>query len=258
MLRLRDRWPGGALRSIDVARIFRLCCPARAVINGFIAIIISMLPIRRSVLKLRLGVAALILGALAVGAGYYAKYAARGEVAQQQALRDQVRDEIQTRILEGRTLLGQIRDARRELPSRPADEWALRSENYLRDKLGERYVQRFRKVQRSLRRCPDRGPRMGYWRAVRNRVVALELIAAELTEPPDVAVPAPPVASTAPPAATPAPPAAAPARPQRPQRRPSSQCPRSGKLGSGRLGSDKLGLNKKGGQPAALSLPVVL
>jgi len=29
------------------------------------------------------------------------------------------------------------------------------------------------------------GPRMGYWRAVRNRVVALELIAAELTDPPE-------------------------------------------------------------------------
>jgi len=191
---------------------FGFVAPALAVINGFIAIIISMLPIRRSVLKLRLGVAALVLGALAIGAGYYAKYAARGEVAQQQALRDQVREELQTRILEGRTLLGQIRDAQRELPARPADEWALRSENYLRDKLGERYVQRFRKEANELYGdAPIPGPRMGYWRAVRNRVVALELIASELTEPPDIVAPAPPVASTTPPVAAPAPPATAPA-----------------------------------------------
>ena len=32
---------------------------------------------------------------------------------------------------------------------------------------------------------------MGYWRAVRNRVVNLELIAAELSEPPQPAPPAP-------------------------------------------------------------------
>jgi hypothetical protein len=187
---------------------FGFVAPALAVINGFIAIIISMLPIRRSVLKLRLGVTALVIGALAIGAGYYAKYAARGETEQQQALRNQVRDEIQTRILEGRTLLGQIRDAQRELPARPADEWALRSENYLRDRLGDRYVQRFRKESNDLYGdAPIPGPRMGYWRAVRNRVVALELIAAVLGEPPAVTSPAPPVASTTPPAPAPAMPA---------------------------------------------------
>jgi hypothetical protein len=190
---------------------FGFVAPALAVINGFIAIIISMLPIRRSVAKLRLGVAALILGALAIGAGYYAKYAARSQNEQQQSLRDQVREDIQTRILEGRTLLGQIRDAQRELPARPADEWALRSENYLRDKLGERYVARFRKESNDLYGdAAIPGPRMGYWRAVRNRVVALELIAAELTEPPEVTTPAPPVAAA--PAPAPAP-SAAPAAP---------------------------------------------
>ena len=184
---------------------FGFVAPALAVINGFIAIIISMLPIRRSVLKLRLGVAALILGALAIGAGYYAKYAARGQTEQQQALRSQIREQIQTYILEGRTLLGQIRDAQRELPAKPADEWALRAETYLRDRFGERYVARFRKEANDLYGdAPIPGPRMGYWRPVRNRVVALELIASELTEPPDVSAPAPPVASTTPPAPAPA------------------------------------------------------
>ena len=41
--------------------------------------------------------------------------------------------------MEGRELLGQIRDARRDLPTTAADEWAQRAEIYLRDKLGERY-----------------------------------------------------------------------------------------------------------------------
>jgi hypothetical protein len=181
---------------------FGFVAPALAVINGFIAIIIAMLPIRRSVAKLRLGVTALALGAVAVGAGYYAKHAARVQTEQQQAVRNQVREQVETHILEGRTLLGQIRDAQRELPARPADEWALRSENFLRARLGERYVSRFRKEANDLYGDTSiPGPRMGYWRAVRNRVVALELIASELTEPPD---PAPPPA--------PAPPATPPGR----------------------------------------------
>ena len=173
---------------------FGFVAPALAVINGFIAIIISMLPIRRSVAKLRLGVAALVLGAIAVGAGYYAKHAAGSAAEQQQTVRNQIREQIETNILEGRTLLGQIRDAQRELPSRPADEWAQRSEVYLRDRLGERYVLRFRKDANDLYGDASiAGPRMGYWRAVRNRVVNLELIAAELTEPPQPAAPpAPP------------------------------------------------------------------
>ena len=173
---------------------FGFVAPALAVFNGFIAVIIAMLPIRRSVLKLRLGVVALILGAVAVGAGYYAKYAGNIQAEQQQAARDQIRDQIGTYILEGRTLLGQIRDAQRELPARPADEWALRSENYLRARLGDRYVTRFRKEANDLYgEASIPGPRMGYWRAVRNRVVALELIASELAEPPEILPPpAPP------------------------------------------------------------------
>jgi hypothetical protein len=175
---------------------FGFVAPALAAINGFLAITISMLPTRRSVLKLRLGVTALAIGALAIGADYCAKYEARGEAEHKQALRNQVRDEIQTRMLGGRTLLGQIRDAQRELPARRADEWALRSENYLRDRLGDRYVQRFRKESGNIYGNPAiPAARMGYWQAVRNRVVALELIAAELGELSDVTAPAP-VAST--------------------------------------------------------------
>lgn len=171
---------------------FGFVAPALAVLNGLIAIVIALLSIRRSVLKLRLGVTALVFGIIAVGASYYAKHSTRIQTEQQQAERNTVREQIETYILEGRTLLGQIRDAQRELPSRPADEWAQRSELYLRDRLGERYVTRFRKDANDLYGDTSiAGPRMGYWRAVRNRVVNLELIAAELSEPPQPAPPAP-------------------------------------------------------------------
>jgi hypothetical protein len=154
-----------------------------AVVNGLLAIIIALLPVRRSVAKLRLGVTALLLGVLAIGATFYTRYHARAQIEQQQADRGQVREQLETSILEGRTLLGQIKDTQRELPSRPADEWAQRTEIFLRDKLGERYVTRFRKEVNDLYGEPTLPvARMGYWRAVRNRVVNLELIAAEFPE----------------------------------------------------------------------------
>jgi hypothetical protein len=132
-------------------------------------------------------VTALIIGVIAVGAGAYGNYAARSDVNRQQAERAQVREQIENFILEGRTLLGQIKDAQRELPTRAADEWALRAETYLRDKLGDRYVGRFRKdVNELYGDAAIAAPRMGYWRAVRNRVVNLEMLAAELSEAPAV------------------------------------------------------------------------
>jgi type II secretory pathway pseudopilin PulG len=167
---------------------------AIAVINGLLAIIVALLPVRRSVAKLRLGVVALVLGAAAVGATFYLKHDARVQDERQQADRREVRERLETFTLEGRTLLGQIRDMQRQLPTKPADEWAQRAEIYLRDKLGERYVARFRKdVNDMYGDAAVPAARLGYWRAVRNRVVNLEMITAELPEqPPPPPAPSPP------------------------------------------------------------------
>jgi hypothetical protein len=151
-----------------------------AAINGVIAIAVALLPMRRSVAKLRLAVAAIVLGVLAIGATVYARHHNRVQLEQRQAERRESRERLETFVLEGRTLLNQIKDANRELPTRPADEWAQRVEVYLRDKLGERYVTRFRKEVNELYGDPAiAAARLGYWRAVRNRVVNLEMISAE-------------------------------------------------------------------------------
>jgi len=156
-----------------------------AAINGLLAITIALLPIRRSVAKLRLAVVAIVLGAAAVGAAVYGKHDARVQMERQQADRREIRERLETFILEGRTLLGQIRDPQRELPNRPADEWAQRAEIYLRQKLGERYVARFRKDANDMYGdAAVPAPRLGYWRAVRDRVVNLEMISAEFPEQP--------------------------------------------------------------------------
>lgn len=157
---------------------------AVAAINGLLAIVIALLPVRRSVIKLRLGVAALVLAGLGLGAAAFSKHYERVQQDMRAADRSEIREKVETFILEGRTLLAQISDAQRELPTRPADEWAQRAEVYLRDKLGERYVSRFRRDIDDLYGDAAIAPaRLGYWRAVRNRVVNLERINAEFTPP---------------------------------------------------------------------------
>jgi hypothetical protein len=154
---------------------------ALAVVNGLIAITVALLPMRRSVYKLRLGAAALVLGALAVGATFYAKTRAYIQVERQQSDRAEIRTRLETFITQGQDLLREIRDADRALPTTAADEWAQRAEIFLRDRLGERSVVRFRKDANELYGddATVAAPRMGYWRAVRNRVVNLETLSAE-------------------------------------------------------------------------------
>ncbi len=156
-----------------------------AVINGLIAFTIALLPVRRSVYKLRLGAMALVLGALAVGATFYARYYAYIQVERQQSDRAEIRNRLDNFILEGRGLLEQIKDAGHALPAAAADEWAQRAEIYLRDKVGQRYVVRFRKEADEMYGddASVSASRLGYWRAVRNRIVNLEAINAEFVEP---------------------------------------------------------------------------
>jgi hypothetical protein len=157
-----------------------------AVVNGLIAITIALLPMRRSVYKLRLGALALMLGGLAVGAAFYTTYRSYVQTERQQTDRAEIHLRLAGFIAEGRELLGQIRDGRHEMPTAAADQWAQRAEIYLRDRVGERYVTRFRADVNEL--YGDDAAviesRLGYWRAVRNRIVNLEAINAEFPEQP--------------------------------------------------------------------------
>lgn len=152
-----------------------------AVINGLIAITIGLLPVRRSVLKLRLGAAALVLGALAVAATFYGTYRAYVQLERQQSVRAEIRKELDSFTAEGQALLEQIGAANRELPTRAADEWAQQAEIFLRNRLGEHAVARFRREANTLYGDDSHiaAARIGYWRAVRDRVVNLEAINAE-------------------------------------------------------------------------------
>jgi hypothetical protein len=157
-----------------------------AVVNGLIAIGIAVLPARRSVYKLRLGAAALMLGAFAVGAEFYARYHAYVQIERQQSDRVEVLKRLGALIAEGRELLGQIKDAGVDLPAAAADTWAQLVEFFLRDKLGESAIARFRKPAGEMYGTDTSvaAPRLAYWRAVRDRIINLEAIAAEFAERP--------------------------------------------------------------------------
>jgi hypothetical protein len=157
---------------------------AIAVVNGLIAIVVAMLPVRRSVAKLRLGAAAVVLGVLAVGGTLVSLYSMRVQQERQLSDRREIRQRIDGFIQEGQTLLAQIGDSRRELPTRLADEWAQRTEIFLRGRLGELYVVRFRReVNEMYGDAPIAAARIDYWRAVRDRLVNLEMMAAEFPPP---------------------------------------------------------------------------
>lgn len=159
---------------------------AFAVLNALIATLIARLPDRRSVYKLRLAVATMLIGAVAIGASIYAHRNFRQRIEHQQSDRMELRKRIENFALEGRGLLDQIKEPQRELPARQADEWAQRTEIYLRTRLGERYVARFRRDVGALYGDDQTiaAARLGYWRAVRNRVANLDLIGAEFADPP--------------------------------------------------------------------------
>jgi hypothetical protein len=157
-----------------------------AVVNGGLAFLIAKLPARSSVLRLRLGAAAIALGLIAVGAAVYARYQASAQTDRQQSDRIDTRKRLDNFVLEGRALLGQIKDGQRELPARDADEWAQRVEILLRDRLGDRALIRFRREMPEIYGDDASVPpaRLPYWRAVRNRTVNLEMISAELGDTP--------------------------------------------------------------------------
>jgi hypothetical protein len=164
--------------------LFGFVGAAIAVINGLIAIVVALLPVRRSVVKLRLGAAALVLGGLAVAATGLAWYDARAQHERQLSEGRELRGQLEAIIMEGQALLAQIGSPQRELPNRAADEWAQRTEIFLRDKFGEIHVARFRREVNEMYGDAAVPPaRLAYWRAVRNRLVNLEMMAGELPPP---------------------------------------------------------------------------
>lgn len=155
--------------------------PVAALVNAFLAIAVALLPLKSPKTKLRIGIAAVVLGVLAIGATMYSEYLGHRQQEQQRAYRVDTRDQLDALIVEGTALVSQIGEPQQALPVRQADQWAQKAEALLSERLGNAYVARFRSdiVPLVGESTSVPGDRLGYWRAVRNRVVQLQRIAAE-------------------------------------------------------------------------------
>jgi hypothetical protein len=152
-----------------------------AVINALLALIIAVLPRGSQLTKMRIGAIAVALGLFAVVAALYPQDDAQGAQAQQQrSERREIRRQLDGFVRDGTALLAKIKDSKQALPNKQADLWAQQAEIYLRDRLGERYVARYRADLGDLYGDTNVAhERLGYWRAVRTRVINLEKVSAE-------------------------------------------------------------------------------
>ena len=147
-----------------------------AVVNGVLAIMIALMPRGSQVAKVRIGVLALALGILAIVAAFIPGSPAD----QQQAERSDIRDRLDGFVHDGMVLLRKIKDPKQALPNQEADRWAQQAEIFLRERLGESYVTRYRADLTEVFGDADvAANRLGYWRAVRNRVINLQNVSAE-------------------------------------------------------------------------------
>jgi hypothetical protein len=151
-----------------------------AVVNGVLAIMIALMPRGSQVAKVRIGVLALALGVLAIVAAFIP-----GPPADQlQAERRDIRDRLDGFVHDGMVLLRKIKDPKQALPNQEADRWAQQAEIFLRERLGESYVTRYRADLTEMFGDADvAANRLGYWRAVRSRVINLQNVSAEFPPP---------------------------------------------------------------------------
>jgi hypothetical protein len=153
-----------------------------AAVNGVLAITIALMPRGSQVAKVRIGALAFVLGLLALIAALY-PHSPSG-VPQQAAAEGDVRSTLDGFIRDGTALLRQIKDPQQSLPNKQADLWAQQAELFLRERLGEPYVVRYRAdLTEMFSESEVPAERLGYWRAVRNRVINLQKVSAEFPLP---------------------------------------------------------------------------
>jgi len=155
-----------------------------AALNGILAFAIAVMPRGSQRAKVQVGIAALVLGLLAIGTAVYSSYDSQSQQERRLADRREIRERLDGFIKDGTILLAQIKDTRQRVPTSQADLWAQRAETFLKERLGDAYVARYRAdINPMLFSDADiPADRRPYWRAVRNRVLSLEAMSAEFPQ----------------------------------------------------------------------------
>lgn len=155
-----------------------------ALILSTLALVMAQFPIGSTEAKwANIGVV-IFFNVIAAGAVIYAQYHTTTKAKTQAADRRATRDQIGNFIAQGNELLAAIRDKKNDFDKvqNEINGWASKVEDFLRVKLGDSYVVRFRNTENMPLGEPIgvSQPRLGYWRGVRARVLNLDRFSGEL------------------------------------------------------------------------------
>jgi hypothetical protein len=155
---------------------------AVAVLNGFIAVLIAQLFQDYPAAKVLLVASAGLLGVAAVCATFYTQHQIVATRDAETARRLAIRDGLGSFVAEGNDLMGQCRDATKQVPLGQTYEWANRVEAFLSAQLDQSYVNRFRNSTGVLPVSPAGlgGEHLNVWNYIYSRVFRLEQFSQQL------------------------------------------------------------------------------
>ena len=119
-----------------------LIAPAAAVINGFIAVLISQFFKDSPRAKVILVISAGILGACAISATFYTQHQIVAEREATLQRNKKIRDQLGNLIQEGSALIAGCGNPNNQAPTTQADAWLNKVEAFLNNQLGHSYAQR--------------------------------------------------------------------------------------------------------------------
>jgi hypothetical protein len=155
-----------------------------ALVLSTLALVMAQFPIGSPEAKWAYIAVVIIFNVIAAGAVVYSQYYTINKAKTEAAARRGTRDQIGVFIGQGNAYLTAIRNDKVDFDQVTIEinGWASKVEDFLRTKLGDSYVLRFRSEADMPLGIPEglNEQRLSYWRGVRLRVVNLERFSAEL------------------------------------------------------------------------------
>jgi hypothetical protein len=159
--------------------------PVVSIVGSVIAVAVSHFKPEDRRIKITLLIAAIVLGLVAAVATIYGQTVAIRKQTTEASDRAQIRERLGGFIGQAEALIAVINDPSQPLPKAEAETeaWLKEVEDYLREKLGPGYVERFRSSAGAQQRGHPlgiSGGRLGYWNGVFERSSRLQQFSSEI------------------------------------------------------------------------------
>jgi hypothetical protein len=158
-----------------------IIAPVIAIINSVIAVSVSHFKAESQPLKVALLVTSIALGLVAAGGTIYGQYIVVTKHTAEFARRTEIHRRLGELIAQGDIILLALRTPSQPFPD--ANLWASSAEQYLKESLGDGYVERFRDPSGIFHGIPNGidENRTNYWSGVHERVTRLQQFSAEIS-----------------------------------------------------------------------------